>query len=1051
MPLSTPDNVYEFPPKQNPDDESNAVTVPAPAAAGSAQPAPPRRRSPWRFLLLLLAVIAAVFLVVEARTSYYLQSPLLSRLVSRMGFSVAPGASPRIVFPTSGPYDERLGYTRLPQWINSLQARGYAIGEQAVFSPQLEKAVERGIFPIYHEKQQAGLEILDRSGTPVYSSRYPRAVYENYAAIPPLIVTTLAFIEDRGVVDPGLPYRNPTVAWERLGQALVDQVQQMFDPEHNAAGGSTLATQLEKFRHSDRGVTPSIGEKLRQVASGSLRAYLGGPNTLASRQEIVRAYLNGVPLAARAGYGEVHGLQDGLRVWFNADPGEVNRLLTFSGAPPAEQMEPGALAYREVLSLLLAQQRPTWFLGPSGFSVLSARVDDYVKLLAREGIIDPSFRDAVLAHPLSVPNPEPVAGTRALRSEKSAYMIRSRLLSLLGMRQFYDLDRLDLTIGSTLDYPVQRAVAARLLELKDPAQVKEAKLMGTRLLEPRNDLGKVIYSFTLYELTENANVLRVQADNFPEPFDINEGVRLDLGSTAKLRTLVHYLEIITDLHDEYARYSAGELRKLEIPPQDKLRLWAVDYLAKTRDRDLHGMLEAAMDRKYSASPAETFITGGGAHHFVNFKREDNGKIVTIRQAIRESINLPFVRLMRDIVRYHMNRTESARRLLEDANEPRRIEYLTRFADREGKTYLRRFYRKYAGKTPAERFKLLVDSVHEAPVPLSIAFRSVYPNADQARFAEFLKGALPGASLNEALIERLYRSYGPDSYSLMDLGYLAKVHPLELWLVSYLQQYPEADFDAVATASAQERIDVYAWLFKTRSKSRQDIRIRTLLEIEAFTEIHAAWARLGYPFAYLTPSYATAIGSSADRPAALAELMGIILRGGIRAPAIRVDSLDFASDTPFETRLRFKGTHMERVLPVEITDVVREALLDVVARGTALRLAGGLHPAEGISIPVGGKTGTGDHRMEIFDAAGHLVRERVMNRTATFVFFIGDRFYGTLSAFVPGEDAAKFSFTSSLPVELLRQLEPLLQPLLTESDAAAPAGAPSANSRPKIAS
>jgi hypothetical protein len=53
---------------------------------------------------------------------------------------------------------------------------------------------------------------------------------------------------------------------------------------------------------------------------------------------------------------------------------------------------------------------------------------------------------------------------------------------------------------------------------------------------------------------------------------------------------------------------------------------------------------------------------------------------------------------------------------------------------------------------------------------------------------------------------------------------------------------------------------------------------------------------------------------------------------------------------------------------------------------------------------------------------------VVNRTATFVFFVGDRFYGTISAYVPGEDAAEFSFTSSLPVELLRQLAPLLQPL-----------------------
>jgi membrane peptidoglycan carboxypeptidase len=1030
MPSSTPDNVYEFPPKQNPETDPTKMSGPASGAEEAAPTAPPRLHSLWHFLLLLVTFVAIVFVVVEARTSYYVQSPLLSRLVARMGFAVAPGPSPRILFPSSGPYDQRLGYTQLPQWIAGLQGRGYVIEEQAVLSPQLDEAVARGVFPIYHEKQQAGLEVLDRRGTPVFSSRYPRAVYETYESIPQLIVATIAFIEDRGIIDPKLPHRNPAIAWERLGQALADQVQQLFDPGHNVAGGSTLATQLEKFRHSDRGVTPSIAEKLRQVTSASLRAYLGGPETLEARRGVVRAYLNGVPLAARAGYGEVHGLQDGLRVWFDADPGEVNRLLDFSGKPPEEQMEQSALAYREVLSLLLAQQRPTWFFGRSGLSALAARVDEYVRLLPREGIIDLPFRDAVLSQHLPVPGDDPVAATRATRTEKTTYMIRSHLLSLLGLRHFYDLDRLDLSVSSTLDYPVQRAVAARLLELKDPAQVKEAKLMGSRLLESKNDLSRVIYSFTLYELTDNANVLRVQADNFPEPFNINEGVKLDLGSTAKLRTLVHYLEIMSDLYNKYAQYPVEDLREVSAPPEDKLRLWVIDYLGKAKASDLRSMLEAAMDRKYSASPAETFITGGGAHRFTNFKRDDNDKIVTIRQAFRDSINLPFIRLMRDIVRYHMNRTESGRQLLEDAAEPRRIEYLTRFADSEGKTFLRRFYRKYAGKTSAERFNLLVDSVRAAPVPLSIAFRSVYPDADEAKFTEFLEGALPGASLNETLIEQLYRNYAPDSHSLMDRGYLAKVHPLELWLVAYLQQYPEAEFDACATASAQERIDVYAWLFKTKSKSRQDIRIRTLLEIEAFTEIHAAWARLGYPFSYLTPSYATSIGSSADRPAALAELMGIILRGGIRAPAIRLDGLHFAADTPFETRVRFQGAEIHRVLPAEVSEVVRAALLNVVAQGTAVRLAGGLHPADGVSIPVGGKTGTGDHRMEMFDAAGRLVRERVMNRTATFVFFIGDRFYGTVSAYVPGDDAADFSFTSSLPVELLRQLSPLLQPLLS---------------------
>ncbi|MFM7784445.1 MAG: hypothetical protein ACKPE6_07375 [Gammaproteobacteria bacterium] len=53
----------------------------------------------------------------------------------------------------------------------------------------------------------------------------------------------------------------------------------------------------------------------------------------------------------------------------------------------------------------------------------------------------------------------------------------------------------------------------------------------------------------------------------------------------------------------------------------------------------------------------------------------------------------------------------------------------------------------------------------------------------------------------------------------------------------------------------------------------------------------------------------------------------------------------------------------------------------------------------------------------------------MNRVATFVFMIDERFYGTLTAFVPGEEAALYRFTSGLPVRLLGHLMPTLAPLL----------------------
>src|SRR3546814_13776199 len=69
--------------------------------------------------------------------------------------------------------------------------------------------------------------------------------------------------------------------------------------------------------------------------------------------------------------------------------------------------------------------------------------------------------------------------------------------------------------------------------------------------------------------------------------------------------------------------------------------------------------------------------------------------------------------------------------------------------------------------------------------------------------------------------------------------------------------------------------------------------------EAFVPIHAQWKRMGYPFDRLVPSYATAIGTSGDRPDALAELMGMVVNNGIRLPTVRIERLRVAADQPYE--------------------------------------------------------------------------------------------------------------------------------------------------------
>jgi membrane peptidoglycan carboxypeptidase len=444
------------------------------------------------------------------------------------------------------------------------------------------------------------------------------------------------------------------------------------------------------------------------------------------------------------------------------------------------------------------------------------------------------------------------------------------------------------------------------------------------------------------------------------------------------------------------------------------------------------MLEAAMDRTYSASPGEAFFTGGGLHTFENFNREDNGKVMSVRVAFRNSVNLVFIRMMRDIVYYYMYRPESTIALLTQDDHPQRQEYLKRFADQEGQVFLRRFYRKYAGKSPDDIINLLVKGAKQQPKRLAALYGAIETNPSEEVFTTLMRTHL-NPPLSDQAIESLYTRYVTTTFSLADQGYLTRIHPLELWVATYLRHYPKASFQEVVKASAEVRQEVYQWLFKGHRKQAQNRRIRTLLEEEAFAAIHQSWKRLGYPFDDIVPSYASAIGSSGDRPEALAELMGILVNDGMRYPTVNIQQLHFAAGTPYETRLGVL-TGGERVLPAEVAAVVKQALLDVVEQGTAKRVGRLFQRPDGSFLPLGGKTGTGDHRFKRVDRSSRVVEARAVSRAATFVFMIDSRFFGTITAYVAGPEAAHYRFTSALAVHILKLLAPSLQPLLNSPTA-----------------
>ena len=77
---------------------------------------------------------------------------------------------------------------------------------------------------------------------------------------------------------------------------------------------------------------------------------------------------------------------------------------------------------------------------------------------------------------------------------------------------------------------------------------------------------------------------------------------------------------------------------------------------------------------------------------------------------------------------------------------------------------------------------------------------------------------------------------------------------------------------------------------------------------------------------MVPTYATAIGSSSDRPVALAELVGILVNDGVRRPTQSLTNVHFASGTPYETLFQRSLAKGDQVLDPEIASIVRQTMI-----------------------------------------------------------------------------------------------------------------------------
>jgi membrane peptidoglycan carboxypeptidase len=988
-----------------------------------------RRLSLLSLIIVFLSLTA--FAWYEIKTSAW-QAKLATDYLTKLGYSVEPRPSELTLVAQQGPHDIRRGYSRIAEFTNRLSAAGMRITQQAHPSPDLVALSEWGITPPFPEPPVVALTVRGADGRLLFDGKRDAQSFATFDDVPPLLAQTLAYIENRELLDDD-PQHNPAIEWDRQAKAAMSYAVRTIGFPVSVEGGSTLATQLEKFRHSPRGRTGSGSDKLRQVVSATLKAYRHGADTSQSRREILVDYLNSIPLAAAPMWGEVYGLGDGLRAWFGMSLDEVSQTL----ATDDESLEQ-ARAYKHVIALIAALRAPHRYLVRDR-SALEERVGMYFDLLVRDGVIGEAFAGKARSMPLEFLPHAPVPPRPNYVDRKAVTAVRTLLLDLLGLDSLYDLDRLHLEVDSTIEADLQDEGIEILGNLADKDFVKAKGLTGKRLLgsaEPSN----VIYSLLLFEQAPQGNMVRIRADNLDQPFDINQGVKVELGSTAKLRTLAHYLELVAMLFHDFAGLPTADLHARVQTAKDPITLWVAETLEKNRLIDLEALLQAALERRYSASPG-SFFTGGGMHHFVNFDPKDNGKRFTLVQAFRQSTNLVFIRLMQDLVRFHTARLPyDVEELLHNYDSPLRSSVLAQVADEEAKQTLRRAYRKYRDQSADDIVRSLLGRKIGSLRQLTVLFYAWGEGQGESDLTKWLSHHT-GKEVDPRTVRSLIRSYGNPDLDIADYGYLAGRNSLELWSAGALADNSGLSWEELVERSAEVRRTTSNWLFKSTNRSAQNSRLRGRIERDAFKRMTPYWKRLGFPFARLVPSYATAVGTSGDRPAALADLMGIIVNNGVRKPNLVLRRLRFAAGTPYETVFEPSEVKSERVMETPVARVLRQALQQVVEGGTARRIAGAFEYPEGSPAVVGGKTGTGDNRFTKFSRGGGVVSSRVVNRTASFAFFIDSRYFGVVTAFVAGEDAKQYHYTSALPVSVLKLFAPAINARLAVPPPPAPEEGP----------
>lgn len=1146
-----------------------------------------------KFLLRSFSLTFFILAVVifEERTSFF-QSAVFYNIFKDSYYYISSGKIGEGDVPlqdivvdrskVGGPYDVRSGYGDASRFIKDVGGTGlFGLKERAVWSPKYKKLYDEGLFLPYDYKESVGLIVKDKNGAVLEDNRLPKMLLPETEAVNE-VNHALYFIEDGQILgENSSTYLNYAVDYKRFFVAGVRYVFFKFISIFNGSaeksgGASTLLVQEKKFKHSPDGLTEGVDDKFKQIASAFAYLYRDGITTKEKSYTIIKNYLNSIPLGADE-RGEIYGLAEALNRYYGLSRFEIDYLYDkhsfncFHDDP--------SLEYNNIFNLRLAMgfivslRRPSYYLGDEAGRIEREKlVDFYLKeMIADKSVFSDPYEKALKLSHSFIFNGKTIESLRKEKnrnsfdvnkaclyseknkkspietiSEKTLTTIKNDFSKIIGEKNRYDLSNKDFKLTTSIDLGKQKILESVLEDIKSGRNTDKYGLYGERLLS-KNEEKRVDYAINLYEL-ENKNgvgmsnlVASYETDKRPSSF-LNGG-KFELGSTAKLRVLTSFLQLMEqdwilfnenkdqikycfkkDLNEEKCHsllrkiFNLNEGRPLgeydlqlasssiknklrhdfilnnsyktflidddcfqvndDFVNINKLRYFGFCFFTELYfngklDISKKEFLYQAMNIKINANPNSLFYTGGGLHKFDNFNEDDDHQYLTIDKGFSKSNNLVFVRLFRYMEIYLSDRREKdLSSLLNSEEDDRRSGYIEEYKYGDLLQYFNIYRRKSKDlELDSSDKKVLalgyaIEKLIKEDVGHSILTKkarnnrmrifSNYNGDDYISLGRSCYGSLNGNSggdsnedndsilcnkegncidIKEDELQDEINGFDVNkedvelgtvkNFNWQDVGYIGKEHPVRFFTeaMSCLNvKLRSADFSnrksKYSSIIKKLQEESYAWVDKKSNYKKRNLAVRKMVEEKTFLEILDMWKSIGYPYNKIVPSLGTALGSSGDRPKALADLLGVIVSGGLKPHQSIINSINFAEGTPYEFNYEktFKLGN-ERLLSKEISESVLTAMGNVVDHGTGISLKG----KKGI-VSARVKTGTGDNK-KVFKING-TTKEIPLNRSATSVFNINEKYYGVLVAYTIYDgkmEETKLTFTSSLPNNIVRVL------------------------------